>query len=126
MADPTEQDPSLIPHEYFPETLVIIEQLRENPTIPFTCAHGDEEGAVGIYEVPSGCIALPGVQTQPLCQHHRWSDGSFEGMIPIVDLTINGAWSGRFGDEFDYYIASNPETGELYLATAAEFEQRFE
>lgn len=87
--------------EYRPETLDLIRRLIAEPTAKLVCAHGDTDPVIGIYEVPMGCIALPGIEVQPLCMHHRASDGSFEGMIPIVDLSMNPGWLAYIGDEPD-------------------------
>ena len=106
--------------EYFPETQAIIDSLTENPTLAFECIHGGEP-AVEIAEVPEGCVAFPGVQTQALCGQHVLTDGSFEGMHTVVDLSIDAAWSKRMDVQSDYCIARNPATGELRLVPFDEF-----
>jgi hypothetical protein len=98
---------------YLPETLKIIEMLIRNPTQRLVCAHGDDSAVVGLYEVPGGCVALPGVETQPLCDHHRLSDGSFEGMIPIIDLSIDMWWGNRIGEKPDFYVTKTSEGMEV-------------
>jgi hypothetical protein len=121
MVDPNEREPEPERREYRPQTLEWLEKLREDPTTPVNCVHNHVEGAVGIYEVPGGCVAWPGVEVQPLCQHHRNSDGSFEGMIPVIDLSINGGWAKAYGDEFDFYSVRDEETGEISIVEAAAF-----
>ncbi len=69
---------------YYPATQALIDLVRNDPKHDFRCSHGDGEGAVGIYEVPRGCVALPGLETQTLCQSHRYGDGSFEGMTELA------------------------------------------
>ena len=105
---------------YFPETQAIIDLLTEDPTIAFECIHGGEP-AVEIAEVPEGCVAFPGQQTQALCGQHVLTDGSFEGMHTVVDLSIDAAWSKRMDMHPDYCIARNPETGVLKLIPFDEF-----
>jgi hypothetical protein len=102
------------PKEYYPETQKILDRLRDDPTIAFECSHGGEP-AVGIYEVPRGCVALPGLETQALCPHHIISNGSFEGMFPVVDLSINAAWSVYRREEPDYCIMEDTASGDLIL-----------
>ncbi len=113
-----EQDPGAKQPKYFPETQAILDRLSEDPTIAFECIHGGEP-AVGIYQVPLGCVAFPGRETQALCPQHVHTDGSFEGMVPIVDLSIDAKWSEHIGEEPDYCIMKNPETGELALTDFA-------
>jgi len=96
---------------YSEEMLALVEQLRENPRTAFYCAHPDSSPAVAIYEVPRGCVALPGLETQPLCQQHVLTDGSFEGMRMVVDLSIDGAWSKYRGQVPDFYIETTPSGG---------------
>ena len=105
---------------YFPETQAIIDRLTEDPTLAFECIHGGEP-AVEIAEVPEGCVAFPGQQTQALCPQHVLTDGSFEGMHTVVDLSIDAAWSKRMDMQPDYCIARNPTTGELRLVSFDEF-----
>jgi hypothetical protein len=96
---------------YRQETVEFIKRLISEPTARLVCAHGDTDPVVGIYEVPSGCVALPGVEVQPLCAHHRWSDGSFYGMIPIVDLSLNPGWLEYIGDKPDLALAIGDDGG---------------
>ncbi len=102
--------------EYYPETQKILDRLGEDPTIAFECSHGGEP-AVGIYEVPRGCVALPGLETQALCPHHIISNGSFEGMFPVVDLSVNAAWSEYNREEPDYCIMEDAASGKLGLTS---------
>lgn len=102
-------------HDYFPETLDILDQLSADPTTPFKCSHGGGEPAVGIFEVPRGCVALPGLRTQALCPQHVESDGSFEGMRLIIDLSVNGMWSSVTETTPDYRIMQDPTTDNLEL-----------
>lgn len=104
--------------ELFPETQALIERLRENPTTPFECSHGGEP-AVGIYEVPRGCVALPGVETQCLCPQHVITNGSFEGMTLIVDLSIDAEWSKHERDTPMYWFHRDKKTGEIALLETA-------
>jgi len=80
-----------------PETQVMLQALRDDPTLELYCAHDDGARAVVLCDVPRGCVALPGVQAQPLCHHHWASNGSFEGMDAVVDLSLDGEWSKQFG-----------------------------
>lgn len=86
---------------YMKETLEFIERLVADPALEALCVHGDLEKAVGLYEVPGGCVALPGLEVQTLCPQHVISDGSFEGMLPIIDLTLNGVWGDQSETQFD-------------------------
>ncbi len=103
---------------YFSETRAMIELLRADATTPFTCAHQDSSPAVAIYEVPRGCVALPGLQTQALCPQHVMTDGSFEGMFMVVDLSIGSLWSEHMGERPDFYITAD-KSGHLILAEGA-------
>lgn len=103
---------------YYPATQAIIDSLREDASAGFSCLHGDGR-ADGIYEVPRGCIVFPGVETQALCVHHVMSDGSFEGMTFVVDLSPNAAWSAWIRSTPDYYMAEDPVT---HMRTLVEFE----
>lgn len=122
MSDTGEYEPISEGRDYYPETTEIIERLRLDPTIGFECSHGGEP-AVGIYEVPRGCVALPGLETQALCPQHIITDGSFEGMFPIVDLSVDAAWSEHIEQTPDYCIMRNSTTGELKLTS---FSMRFQ
>lgn len=105
---------------YFPETQAIIDRLLEDPTAAFDCIHGDGP-AVEIAEVPQGCVAFPGVETQALCPQHILTDGSFEGIYPVVDLTIDAVWSRAMDAQPDYCITGNAGTGQLKLIPFSEF-----
>lgn len=110
------------PREYLPETQAIIDQLLQDPTIRLRCAHGClGDDPIAVYEVPRGCVALPGVQTQPLCQHHRKSNGSFEGMISVIDLSIGAGWSQHMGEAPDYWMHEDPATGEISMLNSATY-----
>lgn len=112
-----------IGHEsYFSETEAIIEQLTDDPTIAFECLHGDGP-AVGIYDVPGGCVAWPDTETQALCPQHVLTDGSFEGMFLVIDLSLNAAWSkyliSRGGCVADYVIMRDTIKDKLSLISSA-------
>ncbi len=113
-----EQKAGVNERSYFPETQAIIDDLSADSTLAFECSHGLEL-AVGIYEVPRGCVALPGLETQALCVHHVMSNGSFEGMSIVVDLSIGAGWSKNTGEEPDYWMSRNPETGEITMLDTA-------
>jgi hypothetical protein len=109
---------------YFPETIDLLTQLEADPTIPLMCSHGGDP-AHGIFEVPRGCVALPGLETQCLCPQHVISDGSFEGMNLIVDLSVDAAWTRtellrRRGDTPDYWIQRSQDTGLMVLRSVLE------
>jgi hypothetical protein len=104
--------------DFFPETLAIIEALRTAPTTPLSCAHGDGSPAVAVYDVPEGCVAIPGVETQPICPQHHNTDGSFHGMFLVIDLTVDKQWSQHTGEEPPFWIGTDPETGQLSLMQA--------
>jgi len=108
--------------EYYPATAAIIARLGIDPTEPFECSHGGEPAA-GIYEVPKGCVALPGLETQALCPQHVLTDGSFEGMHLVVDLSVNAEWSRRCEVEPDYCILADPESGALALHQYRDIQQ---
>lgn len=101
-------------YSYFPATQAIIDQLSGSPTTPFTCSHGGEP-AIGVYEVPQGCVALPGLETQLLCPQHILTDGSFEGKRLVVDLSLNGAWSKHRGDMPDFWMRQEQEGGPIEM-----------
>ncbi|HUD06498.1 MAG TPA: hypothetical protein VMR34_01295 [Candidatus Saccharimonadales bacterium] len=119
MAVSGDKEPS-VEGEYYTETQRLIDLVRTDPHQDFTCSHGDGDGAVGIYEVPKGCVALPGRETQTLCAQHRVSDGSFEGIHLVVDLSIDGGWSRHFGEEPDMYIIRDTDTAEHMLIAFAD------
>lgn len=100
---------------YKPETLEYIIRLVHDSTTKLVCAHGDDDPVVGLYEVSSGCVALLGVEVQPLCMHHRASDGSFEGMVCVVDLSLSTGWLEYTGDKPDFSLKMN-ERGDYELA----------
>jgi hypothetical protein len=98
---------------YLFETREIIRKLVGEPTTRLVCAHGDDDPVIGVFEVPGGCVALPGVDVQPLCMHHRMSDGSFNGMRLIIDLSMNPGWLEQMGDNPDFIMVE--EGGEFTL-----------
>lgn len=114
MVDKFESEPTSEPRSYYPITQEIIEGLKENPTASFECLFEDGP-AVGIYELPGGCVAFPGVETQALCPQHVCTDGSFHGMYPVVDLSIDAAWSDHRGEVPDFYMQKDPLTGSIYM-----------
>ena len=99
---------------YYPETQVLIDSLLANPVQGFGCSL-DGSPAVGVYEVPGGCVALPGLETQTLCPQHVLTDGSFDGMHCVVDLSVNAAWSIYRKQEPDYCMFKDTDTGEISM-----------
>ncbi|HEY4963864.1 MAG TPA: hypothetical protein VIH90_04175 [Candidatus Saccharimonadales bacterium] len=99
---------------YFPETRALVDALHEDPKIALECSHGGEF-AVGVYEVPRGCVALPGLETQKLCPQHILTDGSFEGMHLVVDLSLDAAWSKQHGWIPDYWMKLDPTTQKITM-----------
>jgi len=102
------------PDTYYPDTQVLIDALFQDPTLPFECSHGGEP-AIGVYEVPTGCVALPGLETQTLCPQHVITNGSFAGMRLVVDLSVDAAWSIHRGEIPDYCIVGDPASGEFAM-----------
>lgn len=105
---------------YPPEMQRLIERLRVDPTIAFSCAHNHDDAAVVICYVPQGCVALPGLEVQPLCPQHQSSNGSFNGMKVVIDLSVDGAWSEFYGGKPDFIIKKDPETEILGLVELSE------
>ena len=95
-----------------PEMTEAIELLRLDPSVAFQCAHDHDEAAVAICDVPKGCVALPGLETQALCPQHLSSNGSFEGMAIVVDLD-GGIWSAYFGANPSFVVRKDSETEAL-------------
>ena len=99
--------------KYRRETAELISRLFSDPSMRVMCLHGDSD-AVGIYEVPDGCVAFPGVETQPLCLQHRISDGSLQDtMIPVVDLSLDGTLARHLGEKFDLTMTQGDSGPEL-------------
>lgn len=96
-----------------PETQLLLDQLIEDPTTPFMCVHDHGSPAVVLCDVPEGCAALPGIQAQPLCEQHYTSDGSFEGMAVVADLSINGGLRELLGIRPLFIIEEDPSDGSL-------------
>ena len=115
-----EAEPISTQTDYFPETLELLGILASDPTHDFRCSHGDNSPAVGIYEVPGGCVALPGLQTQSLCPQHVVTNGSFEGMRLVVDLSEGGVWSSYQDVVPDYFIDCEPDSEQLVLVATTE------
>lgn len=90
---------------HIPELARLVEILRLEPTKLFKCAHPIcPYYAVCVFYVPRGCVALPGLEVQPLCPQHIETDGSFEGMYPYIDLTLNAQLSLERGYNPEYCI----------------------
>ena len=83
----------------------VVDKFRKEPRTTLKCIHdicGDS--AVCVFFVPQGCVALPGVEVQPLCLQHIETDGSLAWLYPYFDLTINARLSIDRGYEPEFCI----------------------
>jgi len=83
--------------------LAFLEVLRQDPSQPVSCIFGDG-AAIMVRDMNAGCVALPAVQVQALCQQHDFSRTPMDGDIAVVDLSVGAAWSAHRGIEPLYTI----------------------
>lgn len=96
-------------------TIRLLGQLGADPQADIRCSHGDGSPAIAVYVTPQGCAARPQDRIQALCLQHIDTDGVSYGSRPILDLTVDNAWSQDAAIETPLTLGYTPRDLSRFL-----------
>ena len=97
-------------------TVSLLFAIAARPDVAVGCSLAPGEPALAVYHTPQGCAARPDDRFQALCWNHIETDGLRDGAEPVLDLTIDGAWSREAGLQLPLKLGYSVAQLEVFLA----------